>query len=67
MYANSPQILLSVCYLGFNNLFTRLQTAVEWARYGVKYLPLRVTDPKVGTSALGSIIPSCRPLLLICF
>ncbi|KAI1477430.1 hypothetical protein F4774DRAFT_196462 [Daldinia eschscholtzii] len=46
MIANSPQLLLSSCYLAYNNLFTRLQMAREWALYSTGYQPLRVTDPK---------------------
>ncbi|KAI0386995.1 hypothetical protein F5Y04DRAFT_288784 [Hypomontagnella monticulosa] len=44
--ANSPQLLLSFCYLAYNNLFTRLQMAREWSLFGEGYQPLRVTDPK---------------------
>ncbi|ETS82215.1 hypothetical protein PFICI_07217 [Pestalotiopsis fici W106-1] len=46
LVANSPQLLLSFCYLAYNNLFTRLQMAKEWATYSQGYYPLRVTDPK---------------------
>ncbi|KAK9420702.1 hypothetical protein SUNI508_00793 [Seiridium unicorne] len=44
--ANSPQLLLSFCYLAYNNLFTRLQMAKEWSEFSLGYRPLRVTDPK---------------------
>ncbi|KAI0180980.1 hypothetical protein GGR52DRAFT_577653 [Hypoxylon sp. FL1284] len=44
--ANSPQLLLSLCYLAYNNLFTRLQAAQEWALFSEKYRPIRVTDPQ---------------------
>ena len=30
--ANSPQLLVSFCYLAYNNLFTRLQMAREVSR-----------------------------------
>ncbi|KAI1455288.1 hypothetical protein F4805DRAFT_468796 [Annulohypoxylon moriforme] len=46
LLANSPQLLLSFCYLTYNNLFTRLQMAREWSLYSEGYHPLRVTDPK---------------------
>ncbi|KAI2467389.1 hypothetical protein F4781DRAFT_423354 [Annulohypoxylon bovei var. microspora] len=46
LLANSPQLLLSFCYLTYNNLFTRLQMAREWSLYSEGYYPLRVTDPK---------------------
>ncbi|KAI0457198.1 hypothetical protein F5B21DRAFT_512771 [Xylaria acuta] len=44
--ANSPQLLLSICYLAYNNLFTRMQMAKEWATLATAYHPLRVTEPK---------------------
>lgn len=47
MITNSPQLLLSLYYLTYNNLFTRLQMAREWAYFLEQYRPLRVTDPKV--------------------
>ncbi|KAI0099440.1 hypothetical protein F4814DRAFT_442966 [Daldinia grandis] len=48
MIANSPQLLLSFCYLAYNNLFTRLQMAREWSLFREGYQPLRVTNPKGG-------------------
>ncbi|KAI2770771.1 hypothetical protein F4815DRAFT_496933 [Daldinia loculata] len=48
LIANSPQLLLSFCYLAYNNLFTRLQMAREWSLFSECYQPLRVTDPKGG-------------------
>ncbi|KAI0847467.1 hypothetical protein F5Y00DRAFT_271216 [Daldinia vernicosa] len=48
LIANSPQLLLSFCYLAYNNLFTRLQMAREWSLFSEGYQPLRVTDPKGG-------------------
>ncbi|XXH04287.1 hypothetical protein Hte_010701 [Hypoxylon texense] len=46
LLANSPQILLSICYLAYNNMFTRLQMAREWSLFSEGYRGLRVTDPK---------------------
>ncbi|KAI0965357.1 hypothetical protein F4678DRAFT_476639 [Xylaria arbuscula] len=46
LLANSPQLLLSCCYLAYNNLFTRLQMGREWTQFGEGYHPLRVTEPK---------------------
>ncbi|KAI1658111.1 hypothetical protein F4813DRAFT_54132 [Daldinia decipiens] len=46
LIANSPQLLLSFCYLAYNNLFTRLQMAREWSLFSEGYEPLRVTSPK---------------------
>ncbi|OTA91025.1 hypothetical protein M434DRAFT_33071 [Hypoxylon sp. CO27-5] len=44
--ANGLQLLLSLWYLAYNNLFTRLQMAREWALFSEGYHPLRVTDPQ---------------------
>ncbi|KAI1756385.1 hypothetical protein F4782DRAFT_331405 [Xylaria castorea] len=46
LIANAPQVLLSLWYFGFNNLFTHLQVANEWEQFATDYLPLRVTEPK---------------------
>ncbi|CAJ2502401.1 Uu.00g097950.m01.CDS01 [Anthostomella pinea] len=46
LLANSPQLLLSFCYLAYNNMFTRLQMAREFAQFSDGYHPLRVTEPK---------------------
>ncbi|KAF4435891.1 hypothetical protein F53441_13399 [Fusarium austroafricanum] len=46
LIANIPQLVLSVTYLQFNNLITRMAMATEWAQMSTKYLPLRVTDPQ---------------------
>ncbi|KAI0180072.1 hypothetical protein GGR52DRAFT_578517 [Hypoxylon sp. FL1284] len=44
--ANSPQLLLSACYLAYNNLFTHLQMGREWELFSEQLRPLRVTDPQ---------------------
>ncbi|KAK3329266.1 hypothetical protein B0H66DRAFT_17750 [Apodospora peruviana] len=44
--ANTPQLILSVCYMAYNGLFTRLLAEFEWAAFGVRYKPLRVTYRK---------------------
>ncbi|KAI3336909.1 hypothetical protein HD806DRAFT_475133 [Xylariaceae sp. AK1471] len=46
LLANTPQLLLSFCYLTYNNLFTYLQIAREWGKYSEGYSSLRVTDPQ---------------------
>ncbi|KAI0896657.1 hypothetical protein F4806DRAFT_508490 [Annulohypoxylon nitens] len=46
LLANSPQLLLSFCYLTYNNLFTRLQMARECSVYSEGHHPLRVTESK---------------------
>lgn len=57
--ANSPQLLLSFCYLAYNNLFTRLQMAREWSLFGEGYHALRVTDPKVRFQILNRFECGC--------
>jgi hypothetical protein len=44
--ANSPQILLSVVYLYFNNMFTSMALAYEWGQFGTRRKGLRVTKPR---------------------
>ncbi|KAK3315700.1 hypothetical protein B0H66DRAFT_559574 [Apodospora peruviana] len=46
MLANVPQFLLSISYFVFNNIFTRMHMAKEWADLSTDYRPLRVTLPK---------------------
>lgn len=46
MIANLPQLILSICYLAYNGLFTRMLAEFEWAKYSVDFRVLRVTDPK---------------------
>lgn len=44
--ANAPQLVLSVLYLFFNNLFTSMALAFEWDRLGKERKGLRVTKPQ---------------------
>jgi hypothetical protein len=46
LLANFPQFILSISYLQFNSLVTRMFVAKEWALMSTAYRPLRVTDPK---------------------
>ncbi|KAJ4256234.1 hypothetical protein NW762_009313, partial [Fusarium torreyae] len=46
LMANIPQLVLSVSYLQFNHLVTRIVMAKEWAQMSTKYRPLRVTNPQ---------------------
>ncbi|KAI0864851.1 hypothetical protein F4860DRAFT_501026 [Xylaria cubensis] len=46
LLANTPQLLLTFCYFTYNNIFTQLYSAQEWAQFGYGFFPLRVTDPK---------------------
>ncbi|KAI6754551.1 hypothetical protein HG530_012303 [Fusarium avenaceum] len=46
MVANTPQLILSICYLAYNGLFTRMLAEFEWSKYSVGFRALRVTEPK---------------------
>ncbi|WZH49942.1 hypothetical protein QYS62_011168 [Fusarium acuminatum] len=46
MIANTPQLVLSICYLAYNGLFTRMLAEFEWSKYSVEFRALRVTEPK---------------------
>ncbi|KAK5659147.1 hypothetical protein OQA88_1237 [Cercophora sp. LCS_1] len=43
MIANIPQLLLSMCYLAYNGLYTRMFAEFEWAAFSAHRQPLRVT------------------------
>ncbi|KAI1778678.1 hypothetical protein F4818DRAFT_306948 [Hypoxylon cercidicola] len=65
LLANSPQILLSICYLAYNNMFTRLQMAREWSLFSQGYQGLRVTDPKYSTYRLQLPYKYSIPLIAV--
>ena len=44
--ANLPQLLVSMLYFRYNNLFTRMLCALEWSKISEKRAPLRVTSPQ---------------------
>jgi hypothetical protein len=44
--ANLPQVALSVAYLAYNGLFTRMLSEREWSHLSLKFQPLRVSRPK---------------------
>ncbi|RBR12251.1 uncharacterized protein FIESC28_08737 [Fusarium coffeatum] len=46
MVANTPQLILSICYLAYNGLFTRMLAEFEWSKYSVEFRALRVTEPR---------------------
>lgn len=46
MLANTPQLILSICYTVYNGLFTRMLAEVEWSKYSINYRSLRVTSPQ---------------------
>ncbi|KAL9594967.1 MAG: hypothetical protein Q9219_006723 [cf. Caloplaca sp. 3 TL-2023] len=45
LLANSPQLLLSILYFAYNNLFTCMLLAEEWSTFATERKPLRVSDP----------------------
>ncbi|KAJ2901551.1 uncharacterized protein MKZ38_001684 [Zalerion maritima] len=45
LIADSLQVVLSIGYTAYNGLFTRMNSEVEWSRYGAECRPLRVTEP----------------------
>lgn len=45
LISNSPQIILSIIYLVFNSLCTKLFLALEWSSYAHFRKPLRVSHP----------------------
>ncbi|WKT49437.1 hypothetical protein QSH57_014367 [Fusarium oxysporum f. sp. vasinfectum] len=46
LLANIPQLILSISYLQFNSLITKIFMAKEWAQMSTDYRPLRVTEPQ---------------------
>ncbi|KAI9769198.1 MAG: hypothetical protein M1840_004327 [Geoglossum simile] len=44
--ANTPQLLLSFCYLSYNSLFTLMLMESEWQSYGFERKSLRTSEPK---------------------
>ncbi|KAH8897298.1 hypothetical protein GQ53DRAFT_837952 [Thozetella sp. PMI_491] len=48
LLANTPQLVLSLCYFAYNALFTRACSEMEWNSYANSYKPLRVSYPAEG-------------------
>ncbi|PTD06335.1 hypothetical protein FCULG_00011779 [Fusarium culmorum] len=46
LMANLPQLLLSITYFIYNNMFTYLCTEKEWNSHSGAFKPLRVSQPK---------------------
>src|SRR5687767_6407768 len=46
MQINSSQVGLSIAYLAYNGLFTRMLSEWEWAKYAMMFQSLRVSFPK---------------------
>ncbi|KAF5382399.1 hypothetical protein D9757_009779 [Collybiopsis confluens] len=46
LISNSPQLILSMIYLVFNSLCTKMFLAREWASYAHSRKPLRVSSPQ---------------------
>ena len=53
LYANLPQLALSIVYLQHNALMTRMLSAREWASYRDLH-PLRVTSPAPGSKQIST-------------
>ncbi|KAG4261655.1 hypothetical protein FPRO04_13120 [Fusarium proliferatum] len=51
MVANTPQLILSICYLAYNGLFTRMLAEFEWSKYSIAFRSLRVTEPRGSQNA----------------
>lgn len=63
-----PQLIVSVLYLAYNGIFTRIFAEIEWARYSQAYKPLRVTQRKgeqVSTYRLQLPLHWSIPLLVV--
>lgn len=45
LFANMPQLLLSLCYFSYNAFVTRIQVEKEWNTFSLSYRPLRVSYP----------------------
>ncbi|KAI1120837.1 hypothetical protein F5Y10DRAFT_289156 [Nemania abortiva] len=45
LFANTPQLIFSVCYSVYNAIITRLQVEKEWNSFSQSYQPLRVSYP----------------------
>ncbi|KAF2214466.1 hypothetical protein CERZMDRAFT_37887, partial [Cercospora zeae-maydis SCOH1-5] len=46
LLVNTPQMVLSCCYMAYNGLFTFMQMAHEYSGYAVQRKSLRVTQPR---------------------
>ncbi len=42
----------------YNNIFTHLHSAREWAQFGYGFFPLRVTNPKVNLRSFSHFCPA---------
>ncbi|KAJ2976740.1 hypothetical protein NUW58_g8011 [Xylaria curta] len=51
LFANLPQLLLSLSYFAYDALFTQLVNELEWNSYSLEYKPLRVSYPSSGQLA----------------
>ncbi|KAI0861198.1 hypothetical protein F4860DRAFT_524624 [Xylaria cubensis] len=45
LFANTPQLILSVCYFSYNSLLTQFNVEKEWNAFSISYQPLRVSYP----------------------
>ena len=49
LIANMPQLIMSLLYFSYNNLFTRMMSAVEWNRFAHERKGIRVSSKPKGT------------------
>lgn len=54
MFANLPQLVLTVCYYCLNNIVTDMLAAAEYNSYGVTRKPLRVSRPVKGSQQMST-------------
>ncbi|KAI1426552.1 hypothetical protein F5Y12DRAFT_741485 [Xylaria sp. FL1777] len=45
LLANTPQLILSLCYFSYNSFLTQFHVEKEWNAFSVSYKPLRVSYP----------------------
>ena len=46
--ANTPQLAISIGYLAYNGLLTRMHSEIEWSWFGETFKTLRVSGPREG-------------------
>ncbi|KAI0438838.1 hypothetical protein F4803DRAFT_569172 [Xylaria telfairii] len=68
LLANTPQLILSVCYFSYNSLLTQIHVEKEWNAFSLSYRPLRVSYPagqQISTYRLQLPYRYSVPLILI--
>ncbi|KAI1735862.1 hypothetical protein F4680DRAFT_469712 [Xylaria scruposa] len=68
LFANTPQLILSVCYFSYNSLLTQFNVEKEWNAFSISYQPLRVSYPagqQVSSYRLQLPYRHSMPLILV--